>query len=379
MSGWENKTMIIVYVIDSLRFLVEGIFGYLIFNHKKDKNIFKIENLIIFSLIYVSVLEIYNYFLPGNVTYRILAAGIFFAYFCIEAKSMSRWRFFFMYSFFINIAVELIHFMSFEMVLVFTKSIMRIANVKDELDHVMIWLIILFIYSLSIFVIYKLKIIKMQSIREISSYKLMPLISVISLLYLVYIKYCIKHYCRNVYTEEFCWVLSTLLLVVIPIFFLVNIVVNKSIERRNKIKNKDDEEKIRNALERKSLNLLFDMEVEEYDKISKMISKKINSCGIYDSRKGFSDIILSVIIIKYYLQGEKVILSKNVYPKVSEITGNSVKLIDTNIRNIIKEGWLRTDLEVIAKEYTKPVDAEKGYPTAREFLIYIASTIENWG
>lgn len=365
-------------VIDSVRFLVESIFVYLTFNQKRDKNILKIKNLIMFSVVYIITLGIYNYFLPNNTTYRILSGFIFFIYFCIESKSIRQWKFFFTYSFFINLTMEFVHFISFYGVMTFTKNIIKNFDSKNELNHVLIWLTIVFIYSLALFVIYKFKIIKIQSIREISNYKFMPFVSAISLVYLIYIKYCIKHYYQNVYTEEFCLVLSNLLLVVIPVFFLVNLAVNRAIEKKNKIKNKDDEEKIRNAVEHKSLSLPFEMDVDKYNKIRKIISKKINSCGIYDSRKGFSDIILSVMIIKYYLQDEKIVLSKNVYPVVSEITGNSVKLIDANIRNSIKEGWLRTDPYVIAKEYTKPIDAEKGHPTAREFLIYIAHSIDDF-
>jgi len=172
-------------------------------------------------------------------------------------------------------------------------------------------------------------------------------------------------------------VLSNLLLITVPIFLFINIMVNKSIEKLNIIKNNDNEIKIKNAIERGNLSIPFDMEPKKYEKIRESISKKINSCGIYNSRQGFSDIIFSIMIIKYHLKNEKVVLSKNVYPIISKSTGDSVKLIDTNIRNTIKEAWLRLEPDILTKEYTKPIDSEKGYPTAKEFLIYIANSISD--
>jgi hypothetical protein len=270
-----------------------------------------------------------------------------------------------------------VHFISFEIVIRVTESVVKIPDIEKNLDRNLIWMIILIVYATLLFIIYKLQIIKAQSIREISNHRFMSIIAPLSLIYLIYVKYCIKHYYERTCSQEFCLVLSNMLLITVPIFLFVNIMVNKSIEKQNMIKNKDNEEKIRNAIENNNLNIAIDMEPEKYEKIREIISKKINKCGIYNSRQGFSDIIFSIMIIKYHLKNEKVVLSKNVYPMISKNTGDSVKLIDTNIRNTIKEAWLRLDPDTLEKEYTKPIDSEKGYPTAKEFLIYVANSISD--
>ena len=74
---------------------------------------------------------------------------------------------------------------------------------------------------------------------------------------------------------------------------------------------------------------------------------------------------------------QKVVLFKNVYPVLSEIIKVDIKLIDTNIRNLINETWTNTDPEILEKEYKRPINKDRGHPTAREFLIYIANNLEN--
>lgn len=371
----------IVYMIDCLMFLVESIFGYLVLKPTKNAKTLNIKSLVLFSCVYMLSLGFYDYFSSNQTIYRILSALIFFIYFYIESiiqsKNTNQWKFLLTYSFFINTAMELTHFISFEIVIKITENIMKLFPAKKDLDHNLIFTVILIIYAVFLFIIYKLQILKSQSLREISNYKFMIIVSPLSLLYLVYIKYCIKQYYQNTYSEEFCLVLSNLLLITVPVFLFINIMVNKSIEKSNIIKNKDNEEKIKSAIEHGSLNVPFDMQPKEYEQIKEIISKKINNCGIYNSRQGFSDIVFSVMIIKYHLKNEKIVLSKNVYPIISKNTGDSVKLIDTNIRNTIKEAWLRLDPDTLTKEYTKPIDSEKGYPTAKEFLTYIANNLCN--
>lgn len=362
------------YIIDAMRFLAESIFGYLLLNRAVGRT--KLHKLIMFSAAYVTIVSAYNLEFQNNASYRLICALIFGVYFCAEAREFKNWKFFVVYSFFVNIILELVHFLSFKLVMLGAKYGEKIFGGEGASSDVLMWGIIFAVYVMMLATIYYSGLIKTSNIRTVSKFLFSPLIFGIALIALVIIKYYMKLFYKNSYSEGFCLILSNLLIMAICAFFFIIVAINRWIANKNRYKNDDDEAKIIRALSENDSRVPFDIASEKYNDLKQKIIAKLNRCGMYDSRQGFYDIVFSVIIIKCYIKNERAVLSKNVYPIISKITGDNVKLIDTNIRNLIKDGWLNADPAILEKEYTKPLDGEKGYPTAKDFLMYISATID---
>ena len=353
--------------------MIEGIIAYLCLN--KDK-VFKFNlnrRWNVFVLVYAGFMSIYSYMF-GDVSVRIISVIIMYLYALIGSQCIDRSKFYLLYVFFINLIIELSSFVSFELVGNVPHMLSKIVDFPDISLNIQL-MSATFIWVLILFIIYKCDLIHIHFVHKFSNYKSVTAVIVMVLMVITYIKYYTKQFYDCVHTERFGLVLSNFLLVITVMFFLIIIETSTLNKKQNQIKNREYEAKFENNIFKDNMLKLIDIDFQEYVFLRRAITEKINRCGIYDSRQGFYDIVLAIIIIKCNLKGERVVLSKNVYPIISKITGNSVKLIDTNIRNAIKESWLRTDPDILDEEYAQPVDADKGYPTAREFLMYIANEV----
>ena len=357
------------------KFLIEGAFSYLIFYKNEDSpNTLKksdLYNLFNFCFVYTSILSIYNYFLNNSVSNSIISSLIIFFYAVIKSKKVKVWKFFIVYSSFINIFMECINFLIFKII-----SIpYQVFNLPKTQDHVMFVWTLTVIINFGIFLfLYTFRFIKLEIIRKLSTYEYSWIGFCLALLCVLYMKYYVKHYCNEV--ENFGIILSNFLLLIIPIVLFFIGVASKMSEKKNKEQNEIDENKIHNAINSKSLDLPNDFDPEIFEYNCKLIRRKLSKFKVYESRQGFNQMVFCISIIKF-MEGKKVVLFKNVYPVLSEIIKVDVKLIDTNIRNLINETWTNTDPEILQREYKRPINKDRGHPTAREFLIYIANNLEN--
>lgn len=359
--------------IKLFRFIVEGLFTYLYLNKDKMLKANVSKRWKLFILAYAGFMSLYSYMF-GDMGVRLIAVVIMYLYALVSSQCIDRSKFYLIYVFFINLIIELASFVSFELVGNIPHMFSNVINFP-VIPLNMLKVTVNFVWVLMLFVIYKCDLIHIHFVHKFSDYKSITAVVVMVLMVITYIKYYTKQFYDCVHTERFGLVLSNFLLVITVMFFLIIIETSTLNKKQNQIKNREYEAKFENNIFKDNMFKLIDIDFQEYVFLRRAITEKINRCGIYDSRQGFYDIVLAIIIIKCNLKDERVVLSKNVYPIISKITGNSVKLIDTNIRNAIKESWLRTDPDILDEEYAQPVDADKGYPTAREFLMYIANEV----
>lgn len=302
--------------------------------------------------------------------YRVISLLLILIYILIKNKRAKDWKFAIAYSSFICIVIESINFILFKM---FTISY-KMYNMPKKSDSMIVWIMTVIINFIIFLFLYKFRFIKLGSIRKLSTYNFSWLGIPLILLCVLYMKHYVIHYCNN--SEEFGIILSNFLLLFIPIFLFCTSIANKLSEKRNKEQNKLDENKIHNAINSKGLDLPNDFDPEIFEYNCKLIKRKLSKFKVHESRQGFNQMVFCISIIKF-MEGKKVILFKNVYPVLSEIIKVDIKLIDTNIRNLINETWTNTDPEILEKEYKRPINKDRGHPTAREFLIYIANNLEN--
>ena len=128
---------------------------------------------------------------------------------------------------------------------------------------------------------------------------------------------------------------------------------------------------LRNAIFRKNttkrVNTVYPAAVEHI--ILSRIQREMDIIGIKASAKGYKYLVDSIYLV---IQDSEAHISRTLAEKYKK----SNTSIERAMQNAIKQCWTTSDIEVLLKNYSAIIRADKGYPTMMEFIYYYANNIK---
>lgn len=109
--------------------------------------------------------------------------------------------------------------------------------------------------------------------------------------------------------------------------------------------------------------------------VKAVISSYLLSLGVKPSSKGYRYL---VELIYLNLSGYEILPLKYVgYKLISEKFHASNDCVDKNIQNCISKAFLDGDIEALYAEFGNTIDADKGKPTAKQFIMQACEKLSN--
>lgn len=329
--------------------------------------IFNIKKITYFVSVYTMLLSICGFIL-GFIICRPISILIMLTYFLIENKKIKEWRFVLTYTLFISLILEFSNFAGYR-INYFCMQLLGISETATDTNLLLVMSISLALHFCILILIYKINFIKINTIKELSTQKLVPIFFTLCLSMFIYIKYQIKQMQSYSYFYE---VLSAILLFFLPIFLCSYIILHKLVRLKNIDHNEVEGTVTENifALNIPAINAVTNLSSDVYEKDRKIFKRKLAKLEINHGCQGYNQIILALAIIKHFT-GDELILEENVLRHVSRITKVPARLIRNNIEDTIKKTWLHVDSEILEQEYTEDYTGRKR-PEIKDFLVYIA-------
>lgn len=364
--------IIITYVFYSIKFLIESIFCYAVYNKYQNKDFQsygnKIKKIVGFSFIHTALLLLYSCSVLGFITYRLVSVFIIFMYFLIQNKKIKDWCFILIYSLFISLIIEFSNFIGYK-INYFGIQFLKIPENIIDANLILIMYVSLALHSCILILVYKIDFIKIKTIKKLSSQKLIPILFLCCLSMFIYIKYHIKNLQSY---NEFYEILSTILLFFLPIFLCFYTIINKLIRLKNIDQNETEGILTENVISIgiPVINAVINLNLDKYEKDKSIFKKKLERLNINHGYQGYNQMILCLAIIKHFT-GDELALEENVFRYVSRITKVHSNVIYNNIKNIIEKTWIQADPEILKEEYDM-INIENGCPDVKDFLVYVA-------
>jgi hypothetical protein len=268
--------------------------------------------------------------------------------------------------------LEYINFLAFEIV-----SFARIILGMPEFTYthptrLLVGRIILtFLYSFAVFIIYKFSLISTTSLQKLSKQNIFPVFLSLAMGMCIYLKYYIKY----THSDKFYNILSVIfgLFIIISSFFII------SSQTFVEIIDKIQKRKVNPAIEEAKLQkgdgyngLRF--KPKDLNSQTRYFQNELIVVGI-DIEDGKAKQLVHFAVL---LNGEETPDKANMICGIYLYTGEILKLqpgsVETNIRNLLQNHWNSFDSKILKKieqNYHGPISKENGAPTPREFLLYL--------
>lgn len=366
----------IVFFIDVIRYMINALFSFTAyFPINKNINIknYAIKRACECIAFYTLILSTSKYVTNGPAI-PFISALVLFIWFWIDNKNLKQWQFPLTFSLFISSVIECTHILSYKIVVLILAFFNIFDNSEDSVydEKLLFWRTIVAItYFVLLFLIYRFKIIKIETIKQISNSMLLSLFLSLILIAVIYIKYNIKTSDDKVRN-----ILSTTSLF-FPIILLCSAsAINKYINKVNKMQDQLKKIKINTALEdaknRKgegASGLYFTMEkhkleMERFEKILRGLHMNLGGIG----RK---QAIFAAVLLKNYDNPQRVELNKDIFAPIADIVDTTPKTIYRNIEYFIEKNFNQFKPDEIEKFYKGPISKKKSVPTPSQFLFYI--------
>lgn len=316
-------------------------------------------------------LTTFKFFVVDNQTviavYALLMFGIL-----IVTTGRKNFKFSIFYSLFITCLTEYIHFLFFGLFSINRKLLGITEVTASEPERLLISrIIVLILYLIAILLIYIFKKVDIDLIIKLSRHKVFAIILSITLCIIVGLKYCIKYTKSNM--------LHFILSVVFAGFIVLSLVfIVSSKTFINRI----------DSLSKKKINLAIEESKSQKSKGFvglKFISEELNSeinrflnmlgeIGMDTEDKKSKQIAYCAVLLNHEENPQETNMISVIYPIVGDILDRQAKTVESNISNAIKNHWTLCSaetLEKINKSYKNPISPESGYPSAKEFLLYL--------
>ena len=331
----------------------------------------------IFCYVHVALLSLYRYFFTDVVTYRLVSVLIIFAYFWIEnwienkkfiRSNIKSWSYILTFSIFISLLTECSFFTGYIINRYSWKLSGMYASTKTT-NLELYRFVALALHLCLMFLIYKFRFIKTKDIRNLSVHKQIPILFGMCLSTVIYIKYNYQLIDNDTYRN----ILIGVLLFILPTYlgFYWNsckLTRLKNIDQ-NYILDGIIETMVRIPIYFAVINIKPFTYMYEKDKIT--FRKKLEKLGINHGYKGYSQLVLSLIIVNHF-EGDDLNFEAHIFRRVSRFTGIEPETIYDNINNIIKKTWFQETPEVLKYGYEHVDDIEDNPPTVKDFLIHMA-------
>lgn len=355
-------------LIDIIRFLINGVFAFSIFNNSKN---YSFKNTILQSIIYTASLIIFKNFIIDNPIITVISFIIIFGCLLFENKLKNR-NFIFTYSLFISCLMECTHILIFKIVSL-GRTALQIPEVTRTLyiNLIAFRAIVVLLYAIALFLIYKFSLIDLKSIYKFSNYKIVPLFLIVALSIIIYL----KHYIKYTPSDEFHNILS-IIFVFFAVIFFIFIASSKIFI---KMIDKSQEKKINKAVEEAKLQkgkhyagMCFIS--EKFNSEMEYIKDKLEMIGMDKQDHGSLQIAFAAVLLKYEETPQNVAFRSKIYSYIGQILEIQPTTVESNISNALKRHWNLADPKIISKiekNYHGPISEKNGAPTPKEFLTYI--------
>lgn len=331
----------------------------------------------IFCSIHVTLLSLYMHLFTDFVIYRLVSVPAIFAYFWIEnyidnkkvkKRSIKNQSYILIFSIFISLITEFSHFIGY----ITNRYTWKLSGMYDstkttnlELYH----LTALTLHICLMFFIYKLCFIKTKDIRNLSVHKEIPILFGLCLSTVIYIKYNYQLIDNEVYRN----ILIGVILFILPIY--LGFYWNSC--KLTRLKNIDQNCILDSVIETMAKIPVYCAAINinplsyMYEKDRITFKKKLEKIGIDHGHKGYSQLILSLIIVSHF-EGDNLNFETNVFCLVSRLTKTEPRIIYDNINNIIQKTWFQESSEDLKYGYNYVDGIEDNPPTVNDFLTHMA-------
>lgn len=351
-----------------VRYFISGILIFCTFNNESDtliKKAFLQSVLYTISLIYLKI------FVTDSPAITMVSSVIIFLCLILTSKVKVH-SYIVTYSIFMSCLLEYINFLAFEIV-----SFARIILGMPEFTYthptrLLVGRIILtFLYSFSIFMIYKFSLINTTSLKKLSKQNIFSVFLSLAMGMCIYLKYYIKY----THSDKFYNILSVIfgLFIIISSFFIIS--SQTFVEIIDKIQKK----KVNPAIEEAKLQkgngyngLKF--KSKDLNSQTKYFQNELNVVGIGVEDSKARQLVYCAVLLNGEKTPDKANMTYGIYFYTGEILNLQPGSVETNIRNLLQNHWGSRDPEVlkkIEKNYRGPISKEICAPTPREFLLYL--------
>lgn len=246
---------------------------------------------------------------------------------------------------------------------------------------------IMLLSILFMFLVYKLRFIKMKDIKAMSTHKWIPISFGFCLASMIYINYTYSLFGDMPLTAQYrntlLWAMAFILPSYIGFYIttaqltrLLSIKANYAADENIFIWTFNPSIIETTHLDVYDLNLF--MTNFETNKLT--FKRKLKKLGINNEYKGYSELVFCLILTKLYLGLKGWSFEKDIFWQASLVTDVPLSKLRKNIDNIISQVWTTNEAETLIDGYYLPYHNshtydQKRHPNAEDFLMSIAKSV----
>lgn len=324
-------------------------------------------SLLVFSSLYVCSAGFCSRFI-SSIVCRFVFVLVAFVWRSIQEKNFE-WKCILGFSSVVSVFVEFGYLLSYRTV-EFVDRILKTVSI--DLPAVITQSVVLCLYMVVLALIYKSKLINIKDIRILSSKKYVLMSFVICLGVIVYIRDLLRTTSR--YTE-FYDALWCVVLAIIPVYMVSYMILSKIARSKNTDYNCSVDEVIEAGLEIPRCCAMFNIEPcsRTYESEKVIFRKKLNSLHIDYGFKGYSQLILCLVMIRHFEHKSSMDLKQDIFKCVSDFTKTNIDALYASFAKMIDNTWLNETTESLQYGYmTDDENIKLHIPTVEEFVLHLA-------
>ena len=360
--------MIFFYIY---RLVFESIFIYMLYTYDNDvinqKN--KMKGLL-FCASYTTILLTFMNIPKISVFYRIIAIFVISFFFLFDQySSINKFKIKYVvtYATFVNLVLRFGYVLIYSLI----HYPIKLVGIYDYFkENIYIYQIVTsLLYFLFLFSIYKLHIIRLYDIKNLSINNIMPIVFIIGLLADTYVKYVYNNIDNDMTADIAIMTLIFSFPAYVSFYFMFCKLAKLKNIGKNALIDSKIESKIMVPLYCGPLSIEPLTYVYEKDKLT--FQKKLGQIGISNSNLGYSQMVLCLIIISHSEKND-LNFERDVINQVSKFTETSKKDIYNYFKNIITTTWDLETPESLKFSYKFVDGIENKVPNVEEFLYQMA-------
>lgn len=390
----------------AFRFILEGGFCYCLFATRsvRSKNtdsrcsLRGRRDVVFFLFLYSTALILPVVLLRDDAFYRLVSVAVVFLYFyhkCwLKRKSVAtcfrirQCGYILTAAIFLALTTEFI--LSVSHILI--HGLCMLFNVYDAIrNHFVSYeiykYVIMLVHVCLLFLVYKLRILKMSDVKAISINRWVPVSFGLCLLSIVYVKYNYSAFgaipAVAPYRDAFLWVLAFLLPTYLGFYLTISKLTKLLSIKLNCAADDNIFVWIFNPSMIETIHLsIYDSELfmPSFEANRLAFKKKLEKLGIDNGYKGYSEMVFCLILTKLFMGMKGWSFERDIFGQASLVIDTPFPEVRKNIEAIIEKVWLTDDSETLIDGYYLPCCNNDMYdgrerPSAEEFLMQMAKSV----
>lgn len=354
-----------------VKLFLEAFFIYLFVLSGDKLNLkFKIRDfleLLSFGLFYVCSAGLCNSFV-SSIVCRFVFILCAFIWCSIREKNL-QWKCVLGFSAVVSVFVEFGYLLSYRTV-EFVDRLLKTVSI--DLPAVVTQSVILCLYMVVLALIYKSRLINIKDIRILSSRKYALMFLMVCLGIVVYLRELLRTTSRYADFYDTLW---CIVLAIIPVYVVSYVILSKISRSKNTDYNCSVDEVIEAGLEIPRCCAMFNIEPcsRTYESERVIFRKKLNSLNIDYGFRGYSQLILCLVMIRHFERKNTMDLKQDIFKCVSDFTKTNVDALYANFAKMIDTTWLNETTESLQYGYmTDDENIKLHIPTVEEFVLHLA-------